>query len=430
MEFFQPRQTNTKRSLPVLFVVTIMVGIGSGLGGMFLALLLHYVQHIAYGYSPTLIISDESFLEGVRSASLERRIIVLTLCGLIAGLGWWAVHRYGKPLISIATAVKSTKPQMPIPATMAHILLQIITIALGSPLGREVAPREISALFSGWLSAKAGLTLKDTQIMIACGAGAGLAAVYNVPFGGAIFTLEVLLCTFAWSALIPALATSVIAVVVAWVGLGDEPLYHLPTFTISYSLVTWSILTGPIFGYCAYWFKHIATIAHKKSRHDWQLPIFCILNFSMIGFLAIYFPALLGNGKSPAQIEFSDLIGFGVTAMLLILRTLITWSSLRAGAQGGLLTPSLANGALLAALLGRLWNLLWPDSPLGAFAVIGATAFLASAQKMPITAIILIVEFTRINFNFLIPILFAVAGSVSVSSLCEKKSRHANVAIG
>ncbi len=421
MKFLNTSEGNSTSTLPALCLVTVLIGVGAGLGGMFLTLLLHYIQHIAYGYSPTLIISNESFLEGVRASSSDRRFMVLTLCGLIAGFGWWVVYRYGKPLVSVVTAVKSNDPEMPIVTTTIHVLLQIITIALGSPLGREVAPREFSTLIAGWLSYHAGLSLKDTQIMLACGAGAGLAAVYNVPLGGAMFTLEVLLVTWRWQALLPSLATSAIAVIVSWIGLDNVPQYHTPNYLIDYSLIAWSIVAGPIFGISAYWFVRIAAIARKKTQHNWQLPVLCLFNFAIIGLLAIYFPSLLGNGKSPAQIEFNEEIGLGLTTILLLLRTLITWSSLRAGAQGGLLTPSLANGALLATLLGGLWSLLWPGAALGAYALIGATAFLAAAQKMPITAIILIFEFTRINIGFLVPIMFAVTGSVSIFYLCSTK---------
>ena len=418
------RQQHNKQTttLPTLMVVTLMIGVGSGLGGMFLALLLHYVQHIAFGYSLDQIISPVSFLEGVSAASSQRRILVLFVCGLIAGGGWWAVYRFGKPLVSIPDAIQSKKPHMPGLTTLAHILLQIITIALGSPLGREVAPREIGALFACWLSTRAGLSVKETQIMIACGAGAGLAAVYNVPFGGTLFILEALLCTFNWSVLLPAITTSAIAVVVSWIGLGNEPLYYIPTYTISHSLVIWAIVTGPIFGISAYWFIQLLSFARKKSQHNWQLPVLCLLNFIMIGLLAVYFPALLGNGKSPANMEFNNAASIELTAALLLLRILITWSSLRAGAAGGILMPSIANGALLAGILGGMWNLVWPNIPLGAYAIIGATAFLAASNRMPITAIILLFEFTRVNFNFLIPMLFAVAGSVGVFKLCTNRS--------
>lgn len=61
---------------------------------------------------------------------------------------------------------------------------------------------------------------------------------------------------------------------------------------------------------------------------------------------------------------------------------------------------------------------MWPGISISAFAVIGGAAFLAAAQKMPITAIVLTIEFTGINFSFFIPILFAVAGSISMFHYC------------
>lgn len=405
-------------SKATLALVTILVGIGSGFLGMCLALLLHYLQHIAYGYSPLHIISNETFLEGVRSSSPERRITILFLCGLIAGMGWWALYRFGKPLVSIALAIKSGK-SMPILSTFIHAFLQIITIALGSPLGREVAPREVSSVYASWLSAKAGLSSEESKIMLACGAGAGLAAVYNVPLGGAVFVLEVLLCTFNWTILLPALTSSAIAVLVSWWGLGNESIYQLPEFTLNSSLIIWSILASPVLGFFAFWFIQIATVQRSKATHSWQMIFSCLVNFLIIGLFSVYFPSLLGNGKSPAEMEFDQSVAIGLSVILFLLRNIFVWSSLRVGAQGGLLTPSLANGALLGAILGGVWNLYLPPAPIHAFAVIGATAFLAAAQKMPFTAIILIFEFTRINFVFLIPIMLAVSGAVAMCQLTK-----------
>jgi H+/Cl- antiporter ClcA len=415
-------QINTKSntSMMVLFGVTIGVGIGSGLAGMLLALLLHYIQHIAYGYSPFAIISDESFLQGVAQSSSERRILILTLCGLIAGIGWTIIEYYGRTVISITKSIQTGK-EMPPLTTACHALLQIITIALGSPLGREVAPRELGAIFATWLSKKAGLTAQEMKVMLACGAGAGLAAVYNVPFAGAVFVMEVLLCSFSWSILLPAFATSSIAAMVSWWALGNNALYTaMDLTTINASLVIWSIVAGPVIGLSAFWFIKIANNQHTKAVHGWQRIAACMLNFVIIGCLAIYHPSILGNGKSPAQLEFSDSLSVGVSGLLLVLRCGIVWSSLRAGAWGGLLTPSLANGALLGVFFGGLWNLVCPHSPLAAYSFIGATAFLASAQKMPLVAIIMIFELTRINFVFLVPIMLATCGAMATMLWCSE----------
>jgi H+/Cl- antiporter ClcA len=62
--------------------------------------------------------------------------------------------------------------------------------------------------------------------------------------------------------------------------------------------------------------------------------------------------------------------------------------------------------------------------PLGAFAVVGGAAFLAASMKMPLTSIVLLIEFTRVDHDFLIPISFAVAGSISVSYLCTLRNNQ------
>jgi H+/Cl- antiporter ClcA len=403
-------------------VLTVAVGITSGLGGMSLGLLLRFIQHVTYGYSLHSLVSIESFLEGVTAASPSRRLVGLCTCGVVAGIGWWALSRFGRPLVSIDKAVNDSESRMPLLSTILHDLLQIVTVALGSPLGREVAPREFGAVVASWLSDRAGLSAEYRRIMVACGAGAGLAAVYNVPLGGALFTLEVLLGTLAFSAAMPAIATSAIAAIVAWIGLGNARQYSLPNLAISPSLILWSIVTGPFFGLSAYLFVRAAGVAHAHAPRDWRLLTWCAAVFPLIGLISFNFPQILGNGKGLAQTAFDGNFGLRPAAALLILKVLVTLGALRTGAAGGLLTPGLAVGASLASVLGALWNHLWPAGAIGAFAVVGSAAFLASSMKMPFTAIVLTLEFTRVSHDFLFPISLAVVGSIFVFHLCADRT--------
>ncbi|MGZ2506036.1 H+/Cl- antiporter ClcA [Rhizobium beringeri] len=82
---------------------------------------------------------------------------------------------------------------MPFLETITHSLLQMVTVALGSPLGGEVAPREWGALTAQRIAELAKQSPDDARVLIACGAGGGLAAVYDVPAAGAVFVMEVLL---------------------------------------------------------------------------------------------------------------------------------------------------------------------------------------------------------------------------------------------
>ncbi|MGA8619204.1 MAG: chloride channel protein [Candidatus Sulfotelmatobacter sp.] len=188
---------------------------------------------------------------------------------------------------------------------------------------------------------------------------------------------------------------------------------------MSLSLVVWSVVMGPVFGSGAYWFVRSVRGARAHAPKDWRLPSWCGVVFCAIGLLAIPFPQLLGYGKGLAQTGFDSELGLPLAATLL-LRPVVTLGALRAGATGGLLTPGLTIGALLGIVLGSLWNHAWPGAAFGAFAIIGSAAFLASSMKMPLTAIALIVEFTRIGHDFLIPISLAVAGSICVFYLCTE----------
>jgi H+/Cl- antiporter ClcA len=432
-----PATNSRKPFLLTLSTVTVAVGIASGIGGMALGQLLHFIQHLAYGYDLHSVVSHESFVEGVSAASPVRRLAALCACATVVGIGWWALYRFGRPLVSIGKAVTDNGPRMPLLSTICHDLFQIITVALGSPLGKEVAPRELGAVPATTVSDRAGLDAEKRRIMIACGAGAGLAAVYNVPLGGTLFTLEVLVGTFGLSALIPALATSVIAAMVAWIGLGNVTQYSVPHFVASPSLIVWSAVSGPVFGFSAYWFVRAAGAVRARAPRDWRLLVWSALVFPAIGLLAIPFPQLLGNGKWLAQAGFDSDLGVALAATLFMLKLLVTLGALRAGAAGGLLTPGLALGGLLGCVLGGLWNHAWPSVPFGAFAIVGSAAFLASSMKMPLTAIVLTLELTRVGHDFLFPIALAVVGSISMFHLLSQRRlqpiwsvRHEDIPIG
>lgn len=389
----------------------------SGIGGMLLALLLHFIQHFALGYSAL----HESYWQGLESTTALRRFTVVFVGGLVAGFGWYLLYRFGQPLVSIAKAVKSDDHRMPLVSTWIHGLLQVITVALGSPLGREVAPREVGAAMAGWASHRFQLTGEESKILVACGAGAGLAAVYNVPLAGALFALEVLLVTCKSVPVICAITTSTIAAMIAWIGLGNIYQYPLPVFQMTTPFYFWAILMGPVCGVAAFYFDKVMSAARAKAPRDYKMPVFSIINFSVLACLAIYFPHLLGNGQIPLEQSFAGTLAIQFALILLILKLCVVWGSLRSGAEGGLLTPGLACGALLSCFVGGIWALYFPGSSIGAYALVGAAAFLSTSMKMPLTAIVLVLELTHFDYDLLPPLLIAVAGSYMTSLLMAKK---------
>jgi H+/Cl- antiporter ClcA len=419
------------RSAVAIAALTVAVGVAAGLGGMSELLLLHWVQHVAYGYGLDSSLPTPSFLEAVTAAPPWRRVVAMTLCGLIAGVGWWALRSRGRPIVGIGQSVRPGGPELPAVETLIDASLQAVTVALGSPLGREVAPRQVAAVLAGWLARAAGLSREDRRLWVACGAGAGLAAAYNVPLGGGLFTLEVLLGTFSPQAIAAAMATSAIAARVAWIGLGNEQAYVVPTLHVGASLTVFALGAGPLFGILAHAFARRVATAKARAPQGVGLVPWCLIAFVAIGLVAVRFPQILGNGRGPAQLGFGNQLTPALATALFVLKLLAVMAALRAGAAGGVLTPSLALGALLATVFCALWSQLWPDASPSAFAIVGAVAFLASSQKMPLTAVALVFEFTRVNHDFFFPVLIAASGSAAARLACvrwEKRRRDGTAA--
>jgi H+/Cl- antiporter ClcA len=394
-------------------VVTALVGVGAGVAGLCASLLLRLIETLAYGAS------SGDFLADVLNADPSRRVIALCVAGVFAALAWWALRRWGTPVVSVEASVAGKR--MPWFVSIVNAAIQIIIVGLGASIGKEVAPRELGALIAGWLTEKAGVTARERRILVACGAGAGLAAVYNVPLGGALLAVEILLAEISFATVLPALATSAIAALVARLVVPLEPLYHLPQFTLSPTIVVWSIVVGPIIGFAAVGFVWLVKAAGAHRPRGWGILVIMPLVFAGIGLLSLAFPAILGNGQALGQVAFDGAVGIPLITILLLLKVAATTATIGSGGAGGTLQPSVAVGAAFGAATGGLWLMLWPGSPVAAFAFIAAAAFLASTMRAPLTALVLLIEFTGQGPALLIPALLAIGGSVAVSYLIGRR---------
>lgn len=392
-------------------LVAVATGVAAGAGGVLLTLLLHVVQHLAFGYT------EDSFLAGVQRASGLRRVAAMAVGGALVGAGWWALRKWAPPVVPIDRALAEPTVRMPLRASAADAGLQILGVGCGASLGREGAPRLLGAVAAAWLSARAGLDTGTRRTLIACGAGAGLAAVYDVPISGALFALEALLVSFAARDAVPALLSAAVATGVALPVLSGRPTYQLPALPLSPSLVVWSLLVGPVAAVVASALVTGARRARLVAPSGWRLPLATTLIFTAVGAVSIGFPQLLGNGKGPAQLTFDGSVGIALAAALVVLKPLVTVACVASGAAGGLLTPAFATGALLGALTGGAWELLWPGPPLAAFALVAAAAVLGVSLRAPFCAIMLALELTHAGLTLALPLVVAVGGAVLTARL-------------
>ncbi len=394
----------------VFWLLVVGIGIVAGLGGAAFMLLLRTVEHLLWSYH------SGTFLDGVKSVSAGHRVLVVAAAGVVAGAGGLALRRlrsFGGGEVSEAVWLEDG--QLALGPSTARGALSITIVAMGASLGREAAPQLFGAAAASRLCDRAGIPSWQRRLLVACGAGAGMAAVYNIPLGGALFALEVLLGTVTLPLVLPALATSVIATAVAWVYLPNRPTYIIPTYGISTRQVVWAVLVGPLAGVAAVgWVRLVSRVSRLRPSGRGRL-FAPIVMLAALGGLSVVYPQLLGNGRSEVQLAVVGELGFGLLAILAVLKPLVTAGCLGSGASGGLFTPTLAFGVLLGGTLGHVWSLLWSGTPAGSYALIGGGAVLAASMAGPLAATVMILELAHGSITLIVPTLLAVTGATVVA---------------
>jgi len=390
---------------PVFWVAIVVTGVATGLFGAGLMALLQFVEKLAFSYH------GGSYQDAVAASSDARRITSLVLAGVIGALGWYLIRRYlGNEKSEIDDAVWNGDGELGVRRSLATSVISEVVIGMGASVGREAAPKLMGGASASVLSHWLHLTPAQKRLLVACGGGAGLAAVYNVPLGGAIFTAEVMLGSFALPTVLAALACSLVATITGWIFLPSTSTYvDIANYRFSGSIMVWSVAAGVVIGFLAVAYVRLLgwVSAHRApgTRILWLMP----LCFALVGLIGFKYPQLFGNGKDMAHQAFVGAGSLGLFLALFALKPLLTTLTLGSGAAGGVFTPFLATGATLGAFLGVAWNHVWPGSPVGAFALIGAAAMIGAAMQAPLAGLVLVLELTHSGFNLMIPMMTATA---------------------
>lgn len=219
-----------------LVLAACLLGLISGLAGIFLHYLLELVEGLAFGRSE----HQFGFLtDGVPPSRIWTSLF---LVGASSALVWYLLQRKGN-ILSIKGQMKeeSSHHRLHFWKQLLHSTWQIIAVGAGAPVGKEGAPREIGALLATPLGRALDLSFKDRMFLIACGAGAGLAAVYQVPLTSVFFIFETLGLAFSIKRFVLAGITTYVATYTAGWVISDRALYQVPEFSWS-PTVLWQMV--------------------------------------------------------------------------------------------------------------------------------------------------------------------------------------------
>ena len=381
-----------------LFIAVILQGIVSGLSGIFLHYLLEMVEELAFGRSE----HHTGFLtDGVSSSQIGLSLIIV---GLGSSLVWYFLQKRSK-IYSIKAQMKDETSQYKLHflRQLFHSIWQIIAVGGGAPIGKEAAPREIGTLFAGPIGKICFLSKKDQTFLLACGAGAGLAAVYQVPLTSVFFVFETLGIALSIKRFVLVGLTTYVSTYIAGLVISDQALYQIPA--ISWSLKEmWIIPLLLLFLTPLAWlFGRLSKEVSSNRIKDKRILLTLPSTFLFLAGLASSFPHLLGNGRMMAQEVLNGSNGKTVL-LLFILKAIVVLIILWAGAYGGTLTPSFALGMAGAALLGMILGLDSQPTVL----LLGSVCFLSVTLRAPISATGLVIGFNGLGIDSL-PYLLVTA---------------------
>jgi H+/Cl- antiporter ClcA len=396
---------------PMFWLMVALTGVATGLFGEFLMWILFGVQHLAFGYH------TGELQAAVEHASKARRVLSLVIAGLFGGVAWYLLRRYMKSEKSeIDDAVWRGDGRLSLQRCFLTSVISEIVIGMGASMGREAAPKLMGGVSGSVLATWARLSPAQRRLLVACGGGAGLAAVYNVPLGGALFTAEILCGTLALPVILPALACAWIATATAWLYLPESATYiDIPTYHFTMTLLVWALLVGPVIGlFSSGYIRLIGWVSHHRASGR-RILVTLPLALGALGLIGIEYPQLFGNGKDMAHSVFLGEGGLALLFALFALKPLVTALCLGSGAAGGLFTPTLSTGAVLGGFLGLAWSLAWPGSSIGAYAMVGAAAMIGASMQAPLTALALVLELTHSGFQIMVPMMAATVTATAVA---------------
>jgi chloride channel protein, CIC family len=406
-----------------LFVIAVVVGVGSGLGAVAFRYLIYFITWLVTGYT--------QFGQQGRVGSSHLPWLGLAFFAVIPVIGGLVygplIYRYarearghGVPEVMAAVAERGgrIRPQVSVVKALASALC----IGTGGSVGREGPVVQIGSALASSFGQWVRVPENRMRILVACGAGGGIAATFNAPVTGVFFGVEIILREFSIDALFTVMLSAVIADVVAIPFLGDKPflhgfpsgitLVHPGDYLLVAVLAVIAALIGMLFKGVVYKMEDLWDLTWK-NRPEWARPA---IGGVALGLILLALPQMYGVGY---PVMYRAVAGNYVLWFLLVLaagKIIACSTTLGIGGSGGVFAPSLFIGATSGMAFGEFADhVIGPAAGQPAlYAVVAMGAVFASAARAPLTSVASVVEMTG-DYTLTLPVMLAVAIATATS---------------
>ncbi|WNG50783.1 chloride channel protein [Archangium minus] len=309
------------------------------------------------------------------------------------------------------------------------LVASAITIGTGGSAGREGPIVFGGAAFGSEVGRTLGFTRRELAILLASGAGAGIAASFNAPIAGAIFAMEIILREFQLRVFSPIILASVTATMVGRGVMGNAAMIRRVTYSMvsGWEIVFYAML-GLVMGLLAYAFIRMMHGAEEffEGKKPGGLsaflgrqprPLRAALGGLVVGCLALMHPVVWGTGHEYINEASARALSLTLLASGCLLKLVATSLTLGSGGSGGTFFPMTVMGALAGGAFGEVLHAVLPalTAPSGAYAMVGMGGAVAALTRGPLTGLMMVYELSG-NYAIILPLMVTCT---IASALCH-----------
>ena len=269
----------------------------------------------------------------------------------------------------------------------------------GLALGREGPSIQLGAMAGKGVSRVLKRGKTEEKFLLTCGASAGMAAAFQAPLAGVMFTMEEIHKNFTAAVFVSAMTSAVVADYMTTRVLGMDPVFqfeivgNLPQRYYGL-LILMGVLLG-FFGVFYNWFTLKVQTFYQKI-FAFRPAGKAVIPFLAAGILGIFAPEVLGNGHSLIETMTHERMIIQTLLILFALRFVFSAVSFGAGVPGGIFFPMLVLGAFAGCVFGTVCSELFgiPGEYINNFILLAMAGFFTAVVRAPMTGIILIFELT------------------------------------
>ena len=342
----------------------------------------------------------------------------------------WIIQRFfrghiEKGIAMVLKAIAGKSSFIPSRNNYIHFITSALTVGFGGSAGLE-SPIVATGSSLGSTMGRLGLlNYSERTLMIACGAAAGISAVYDAPIAGVMFAVEVLLAETVVSYFVPLIIAAVMGVLCSKIYFGQSNVLNFVLKAdFNYKFVPFYVLMGVGAGFLSLYYAK-AFRGTDKRLHHWKANPYAkaLSGGLMLAAFFLLFAPLYGEGYESVKMLADDtptrilpgvswfqhinqnVLLLVFTGCILLLKPVTAAITIGSGGNGGNFAPSVFVGAYWGFFCSRLGNATgWLHLPEGNFTLVGMAGLLSGVMYCPLTAIFLIAEITN-GYGLIVPLM-------------------------